>query len=76
MIKKTLSAELPFASSQSFTLCKVNQGDRLLTVLVSGGDSRNLLLVTRNGMAIRFDQSDLRPMGLVAAGVNGMNSKG
>ena len=34
------------------------------------------MLVTRNGMGIRFGQDDLRPMGLVAAGVNGIKFKG
>ena len=75
ILKKTSTAELPFASTQSFTLCKVNPGDRLLTVLVSEENSSNLMLVSRNGMAIRFDQTDLRPMGLIAAGVNGMKLK-
>jgi DNA gyrase subunit A len=34
------------------------------------------MLVTRSGMGIRFGQEDLRPMGLVAAGVNGIKFKG
>ncbi len=75
ILKKTSTAELPFASTQSFTLCKVNPGDRLLTVLVSEENSSHLMLISRNGMAIRFDQSYLRPMGLIAAGVNGMKLK-
>lgn len=75
ILKKTSTAELPFASTQSFTLCKVNPGDRLLTVLVSEENSSNIMLVSRKGMAIRFDQTDLRPMGLIATGVNGMKLK-
>ena len=76
MLKRSLVGDVPFASSQSFTLCKINNGDRLLCVLVSSSDSYDVMLVTRNGMAIRFGQEDMRPMGLVAAGVNGIKFKG
>ena len=76
MLKRSLVGDVPFASSQSFNLCKVNDGDRLLTVLVSPSDNMDIMLVTRRGMGIRFGQDDLRPMGLAAAGVNGIKFKG
>ncbi len=76
MLKRSLVSDVPFASSQSFNLCKVNDGDRLLCVLVSPDEALNVMLVTRNGMGIRFGQDDLRPMGLLAAGVNGIKFKG
>ncbi len=76
MLKRSLVSDVPFASSQSFTLCKINDGDKLLTVLVSPSDSMDLMLATKNGMAIRFGQDNLRAMGLVAAGVNGIKFKG
>ena len=72
MVKRSLTSELPFASSQFFTLCKVNPGDRLVTVLVSTEGTENLLLASCSGMAIRFDLDDIRIMGLNAAGVSGM----
>ncbi|MCK7481829.1 MAG: hypothetical protein M0C28_35155 [Candidatus Moduliflexus flocculans] len=34
--------------------------------------TKEILLATAGGMAIRFKEDDVRPMGLVAAGVNGM----
>ncbi len=76
MLKRSLVGDVPFASSQSFNLCKINAGDRLLCVLVSEDESQDLMLVTRNAMGIRFGQEDLRPMGLLAAGVNGIKFKG
>ena len=75
MVKKSLAEELLPASSQSFTMCKINSGDRLITVKVCRDDAKEILIATQNGMAIRFDQSDLRPMGLIAAGVNGIKLK-
>ncbi len=71
MIKKSLVIELPGPSSQTFALVKVNEGDKLNTVAITDG-KKEILLVTASGMAIRFKEDDVRPMGLVAAGVNGM----
>ena len=76
MLKRSLVGDVPFASSQSFNLCRINDGDRLLNVLVSPSDALDVMLVTEKGMGIRFGQEDLRPMGLLAAGVNGIKFKG
>ncbi|MBV6450673.1 MAG: DNA gyrase subunit A [Anaerolineales bacterium] len=72
MIKKSLITELPGPSSQTFVLVKVNEGDRLISVGLTDNKKKEILLVTAQGMAIRFKEDDVRPMGLVAAGVNGM----
>lgn len=70
-VKKTALSELPGPSSQTFTLAKVNEGDSLAWVMVTHGQNE-ILLYTRQGMAIRFHESEVRPMGLVAAGVGGV----
>lgn len=75
MVKKTALSELPGLSARAFTLAKVNSGDRLGWVRITDG-SQDILLATREGMAIRFSEEDVRPMGLVAAGVNGMKLQG
>ena len=72
MVKKSLITELPGPSSQTFTLVRVNEGDRLGWVGLTDGKKKDIMLVTSNGMAIRFKEDDVRPMGLVAAGVNGI----
>jgi DNA gyrase subunit A len=72
MIKKSLVSELPGPSAQTFVLAKVNEGDRLIEVSLTDNKKKEILLVTAGGMAIRFKEDDVRPMGLVAAGVNGM----
>ncbi|WP_303774276.1 DNA topoisomerase (ATP-hydrolyzing) subunit A [Anaerolinea thermophila] len=71
MVKKSSLEDLPGPSAQKFTLVKVNPEDELLTGTVTGGQYE-LLLLTSGGMAIRFSESEVRPMGLVAAGVLGM----
>jgi len=72
MIKKSLIAELPGPSSQTFVLVRVNEGDRLIEVGLTDNKTKDILLFTAQGMAIRFKEEEVRPMGLVAAGVNGM----
>jgi DNA gyrase subunit A len=72
MLKKSLISELPGPSSQTFMLVKINEGDRLGWVGLTDGKKKDILLVTALGMAIRFSEEDVRPMGLMAAGVNGI----
>jgi DNA gyrase subunit A len=71
MLKKSEISELPGPSAQLFTLVKVNDDDRLVSIRLSDG-SKDIFLAAQSGMAIRFNEEDVRPMGLVAAGVNGM----
>jgi DNA gyrase subunit A len=71
MLKKSLVSELPGPSAQTFYLCKVNEGDALGWVALTDG-KKELLLATAAGLAIRFSEEDVRPMGLAAAGVNGV----
>jgi len=71
MLKKSEISELPGPSAQLFTLVKVNEGDKLVSLRLSDG-GKDIFLATSSGMAIRFSEEDVRPMGLVAAGVNGM----
>ena len=49
----------------------LDEGDHLINVLRTGGDD-NIVLATREGMAICFHESDVRPMGRDAAGVRGI----
>ncbi|GAB4502288.1 MAG: DNA gyrase subunit A [Anaerolineales bacterium] len=71
MLKKSLVSELPGPSAQTFALCKVNDGDALGWLALTDG-KKEILLATALGLAIRFPEDDIRPMGLVAAGVNGI----
>jgi DNA gyrase subunit A len=62
---------MPGPTGHSITLVKVNEGDTLGWARLTDGKS-DVLLATADGMAIRFSEEDVRPMGLVAAGVNGI----
>ena len=49
----------------------LDEGDELIAVLKTTGQE-NIILVSHNGMAICFNETDIRPMGRDAAGVRGM----
>ena len=46
----------------------------LLRVKVTHGDAE-IIIVTQNGYAIRFNEKDVRPMGRTATGVKSYNFK-
>jgi len=71
ILKKSPVSLLPGPSAQSFTLAKINDGDALGWVGITDG-KKEILLTSSAGMAIRFCEDEVRPMGLVAAGVNGI----
>jgi DNA gyrase subunit A len=74
MVKKTEISELPGPSAQKFTFVRINDGDRLGWVHVTDGKNQ-ILMATADGMAIRFSEEEVRPMGAVAAGVMGIKLK-
>ncbi len=49
----------------------LDEGDQLINVIRTTGDD-NIILATREGMAICFNEKDVRPMGRDAAGVRGI----
>jgi len=71
MVKRSLLSELPAPSANLFTLVRINEGDSLCSLVFTKGEE-DVILVTKNGMGIRFNEEDARPMGLVAAGVGGV----
>jgi len=71
MVKKSALSELPGPSAHLFTLVKINPGDVLKTLIFTKGE-QDIFLATKQGMGIRFNEEEVRPMGLVAAGVNGI----
>ena len=49
----------------------LDEGDHLINVIRTNGDDK-IILATREGMAICFHETDVRPMGRDAAGVRGI----
>jgi len=70
-VKKTAMSEYDKSRREGFIAINLNTGDELVRVIQTTGDE-DLLLVSKAGMAIRFSESEVRPMGRSAAGVRGM----
>ncbi|KZE77297.1 DNA gyrase subunit A [Paenibacillus elgii] len=73
-VKRTELKEYFTNRSTGIVACKVGDQDAVLDVLLSTG-SKELLLVTKQGMAIRFKEDEVNPMGRAAAGVRGIQLK-
>jgi DNA gyrase subunit A len=71
-VKKTTFSEYDKSRRDGFIAINLREGDELVGVIVTGGDD-DIFMVSRSGMAIRFTEADVRPMGRDAAGVRGMN---
>lgn len=72
MIKKTVLSAYGNPRRDGINAIKINQGDELIEVKLTDGSS-DVILATTRGMAIRFNESEVRNMGRVTAGVRGIN---
>jgi DNA gyrase subunit A len=70
-VKRTPLADYANIRSNGLRAVTVNEGDDLLTVLLTSGED-HIFMGTRRGMAIRFPETDVRSMGRLAAGVRGI----
>ncbi|MDR3626547.1 MAG: DNA gyrase subunit A [Ignavibacteriaceae bacterium] len=71
-IKKTVLSAYGNVRKGGINAINVADGDRLISVKMSDG-SNDIVLGTRNGFAIRFNEKDVRDMGRTATGVRGVN---
>jgi DNA gyrase subunit A len=70
-VKKTDLTAFSNPRSAGLGAIQIDDDDRLIAVEETDG-TKNLVIGSRNGMAIRFSESDVRPMGRTAYGVRGM----
>jgi len=73
-IKKTTLEAYSRPRANGINAISINEGDRLLNVKLTNGDN-NIIIAARSGRAIRFHESNVRPMGRTAAGVRGITLK-
>lgn len=71
IVKKTLMSEYEYQRKGGKIAINLDEGDELLYVAKTSGDNQ-LIIATRNGNAVRFDENDVRPMGRTARGVRGI----
>ncbi len=74
IIKRTSLSAYDTARKGGVIAIDLDDGDELSWVRLTSGDTQ-LLVATRLGMAIRFDERDVRPMGRTARGVKAITLK-
>ena len=70
-VKRVLLSSLNTARKAGIRALTLNEGDELIAVMKTNGEN-NILLATKDGFAICFNESDVRVMGRDAAGVKGI----
>jgi len=71
LVKKTSLEEYTDIRKSGIIGIKLNPGDTLIDVKHTDGKSE-VVIATRKGMAIRFKETDIRPMGRATHGVRGI----
>ena len=71
LIKKTALKEYDSSRKTGLQGITLKEDDELISVRLTDGQD-NVVLVTRNGMCITFDEKDVRPIGRVSQGVIGI----
>ena len=74
IVKKTHISEFKNLRKNGLIAISLKDGDELLKVKNTYGDA-NIMIVTQNGYALRFNEKDVRPMGRTASGVKAINLK-
>ncbi|HFE63972.1 MAG TPA: DNA gyrase subunit A, partial [Caldithrix sp.] len=71
MVKKTVLSAYGNPRRDGIKAIKLNTGDELIEVKLTDGNS-DVILATTEGLAIRFNEREVRETGRVAAGVHGI----
>jgi len=71
LVKKTPFREYNTSRRDGILAITMREDDELIGVKITRG-ADDIILVSKNGMAIRFHEADARPMGRTATGVKGM----
>jgi DNA gyrase subunit A len=72
VIKKTALSDYQNIRATGINAINIDPGDELLRVICTDGKNQ-IFIATHDGMAVRFNESDVRPMGRATRGVRGVN---
>jgi len=72
VIKKTALSDYQNIRASGINAINIDEGDELLDVIRTDGTCQ-IFIATHDGMAVRFNESDVRAMGRATRGVRGVN---
>ena len=73
-VKRMRQSELRNIRASGKKVITLEEGDELMSVFSTSGDE-DILVASRNGMAVCFNENDVRPTGRTAVGVRGIRLK-
>ena len=71
VVKKVQTSQFSNAKTRGIIAIKLDEGDKLVTALLSTGNDE-LVLISRQGQALRMNETSVRPMGRAGRGVTGL----
>lgn len=71
VVKKVRTSDFSNARVRGIVAVRLDDGDKLVHAMLTTGTS-DILLVTKSGLALRFDEAQVRPMGRATRGVQGI----
>ncbi len=74
LVKKTALSEYSRPRRNGINAIKIVDGDALIAAEITSGE-QEIVLQTKNGMAIRFNEREIRSMGRTSQGVKGITLK-
>ena len=74
LVKKTPLEEFKNLRKNGLIAINLREEDELLKVKITRGDA-DIIMITQNGYAIKFNEKSVRPMGRTASGVRAINLK-
>jgi DNA gyrase subunit A len=72
LVKKSELREFMHVRSNGINAINIETGDELVAARITNG-TQIVFIASHEGMAVRFDENHVRPMGRAAYGVNGIN---
>jgi DNA gyrase subunit A len=72
LVKKSELREFMHVRSNGINAINIEDGDELVAARITNG-TQIVFIASHEGMAVRFDENHVRPMGRAAYGVNGIN---
>jgi DNA gyrase subunit A len=72
LVKKSELREFMHVRSNGINAISIEEGDELVAARITNGN-QIVFIASHEGMAVRFDENHVRPMGRAAYGVNGIN---
>ena len=71
VVKKTVLSEFKRPMKRGKIALKTREGDEILAAVLTNGKN-DIMLFSRDGQSVRFNENDVRSMGRMASGVRGM----